>query len=101
MTVAAIYARKSTEQQGVADGSKSVAQQEDAARAYATRKGWIVRDEHIYVDDGISGAEFERRPGLQRLERAVQRRAFQVVIVADQSRLGREQYDTQALVTTR
>lgn len=99
MTVAAIYARKSTEQQGVADGSKSVAQQEDAARAYATRKGWIVRDEHIYVDDGISGAE--RRPGLQRLERAVQRRAFQVVIVADQSRLGREQYDTQALVTTR
>jgi site-specific DNA recombinase len=98
MTIAAIYARKSTEQKGVAEDSKSVALQEEHARAFAATKGWIVRDEHVYVDDGISGAEFERRPGIQRLLRAADREAFQVVIVADQSRLGREQYDTQALV---
>ena len=35
---AAIYARKSTEQNGVADESKSVARQVDHARAYAE---WI------------------------------------------------------------
>ena len=31
---------------------------------YAERKGWTVADDHVYVDDGISGAEFENRPGL-------------------------------------
>ena len=65
--VAAIYARKSTEQNGVADDQKSVARQVEHARAYAARKGWTVADEHIYVDDGISGAEFANRPGFLRL----------------------------------
>jgi hypothetical protein len=40
--IAAIYARKSTEQNGVADEAKSVTRQIDHARAYAIRKGWIV-----------------------------------------------------------
>ena len=65
--IAAIYARKSTEQNGVADEQKSVTRQIDHAGAYATRKGWIVADEHVYVDDGISGAEFANRPGFLRL----------------------------------
>ena len=42
MMIAAIYARKSTEQNGVADDAKSVARQVEHARAYASRKGWIV-----------------------------------------------------------
>ncbi len=37
--IAAIYARKSTEQHGVADEQKSVARQIDHARQYAERKG--------------------------------------------------------------
>jgi DNA invertase Pin-like site-specific DNA recombinase len=37
--IAAIYARKSTEQSGVADEQKSVARQIDHARKYAIRKG--------------------------------------------------------------
>ena len=40
--IAAIYARKSTEQTGVADEQKSVARQVDHARAYAASKGWTV-----------------------------------------------------------
>jgi DNA invertase Pin-like site-specific DNA recombinase len=40
--LAAIYARKSTEQNGVADEQKSVARQVEHARAYADRKGWTV-----------------------------------------------------------
>ena len=39
---AAIYARKSTEQNGVADEQRSVARQVYQARQYATRKGWTV-----------------------------------------------------------
>lgn len=41
--IAAIYARKSTEQTGVADEQKSVARQVDHARAYATSKGMARR----------------------------------------------------------
>jgi DNA invertase Pin-like site-specific DNA recombinase len=63
--IAAVYARKSTEQTGVSDGQKSIARQVEHARAYAAGKGWIVADEHISVDDGISGAEFANRPVLQ------------------------------------
>ena len=39
--IAAIYARKSTEQ-AVADEAKSVRRQIDHARQYAARKGWTV-----------------------------------------------------------
>ena len=51
--IASIYARKSTDQTGVSDEQKSVTRQIEHARAYAERKGWIVAEEHIYVDDGI------------------------------------------------
>jgi hypothetical protein len=60
---AAIYARKSTDQSGVSDDQRSVARQVEHATAYASGKGWTVLDEHVYVDDGISGAEFANRPG--------------------------------------
>jgi DNA invertase Pin-like site-specific DNA recombinase len=53
--IAAIYARKSTEQAAVADEQKSVARQIEHARAYAERKGWNVPDDLVFVDDGISG----------------------------------------------
>ncbi|MEO8520548.1 MAG: recombinase family protein, partial [Acidobacteriota bacterium] len=53
---AAIYARKSTEQVGVADDGKSVARQVENARSFAEANGYTVADEHIYVDDAVSGA---------------------------------------------
>jgi len=61
--IAAIYARKSTDQIGVADEARSVTRQIDHAKAYALAKGWTVADEHVYVDDGVSGAELVKRPG--------------------------------------
>ena len=73
--IAAVYARKSTEQSGVADEQKSVARQIEHARQYAERKGWTVADQHVYVDDGISGAEFSNRPGFVRLLNALTPRA--------------------------
>src|SRR5262245_40522009 len=93
--IAAIYARKSTEQLGVADEQKSVARQVAHARSYATTKGWTVADEHVYVDDGISGAEFANRPGFLRLMNALRPRPpFQILVMAEEARLGREAIET-------
>jgi DNA invertase Pin-like site-specific DNA recombinase len=87
--VAAIYARKSTDQ-NVADEEKSVTRQIDRATAYAQAKGWTVAAGHVYADDGISGAEFIERPGYLALMNALRPRPpFQALIVMEQSRLGR------------
>src|SRR5713101_3419038 len=89
--IAAIYARKSTEQSGVNDEEKSVTRQIEHAKAYVARKGWTVAEEHIYVDDGVYGAEFVRRQGFLRLMNALKPRPlFQVLIMSEESRLGRE-----------
>ena len=54
-----------------------------------------MRDEHVYVDDGISGAEFANRPGFVRLMAALKPRPpFQVLIMSEESRLGREAIET-------
>jgi site-specific DNA recombinase len=94
--ICAVYARKSTEQNGVADEAKSVTRQIEHARGYAARKGWTVAEEHVYVDDGVSGALFGAgRPGLARLLAALApRAAFGVLIMSEESRLGREQIET-------
>ena len=92
---AAIYARKSTDQTGVSDDARSVVRQIDHARTYAERKGWHVLEEHIYSDDGISGAEFLRRPSFVRLMAALKPRApFDVLVMSEESRLGRESIET-------
>ena len=71
--ITAIYARNSTDQ-NLPDEEKSVRRQIERATAFANRKGWTVADEHIYVDDGISGAEFVKRPGFVRLMNALKPR---------------------------
>jgi DNA invertase Pin-like site-specific DNA recombinase len=90
--IAAIYARKSTAQTGSDDESESVDRQLARARAYAARQGWTLNEAHVYVDDGISGAEFgDRRPGLARLLNALRPRPpFHVLVMSEESRLGRE-----------
>ena len=93
--IAAIYARKSTAQTGVADREKSVTRQIEHATEYAVGKGWTVATEYIYSDDGISGAEFANRPGFLRLMNALKPTPpFQVLIMSEESRLGREAIET-------
>src|SRR5260370_1205444 len=93
--IAALYPRKTNEQHGVRQEGKSVTRQIERARACATERGWTVDDEHIYVDDGISGAEFEARDGLMRLLGALKPKpAFGVLVVMNKNRLGREQYES-------
>ena len=93
--VAAIYSRKSTEQTGASDQEKSVTRQVDYATAYAAGKGCTVDTDHIYSDDGSSGAEFANRPGFLRLMNALKPiPPFQVLIMSEESRLGREAIET-------
>ena len=63
--IAAVYARKSTEQTGVADEQKSVTRQIDHARAYAVRKGWTA-DLRVDVEtiNGLPGVLLRGRDGL-------------------------------------
>jgi len=97
--IAAIYARKSTDQ-NVSDEEKSVTRQIEHARAYAERKGWTIAEEHVYVDDGISGAEFVKRRGLNSLLAAMRQRPcpVQALVTMEVSRLGREQTETAVVV---
>ena len=93
--IAAIYARKSTEQNAIGDEVKSITRQVEHAKAYAAKKRWTVANDHVYVDDGISGAEFVKRAGFLRLMNALKpRAAFQVLIMSEESRLGREAIKT-------
>ncbi len=96
---AAIYARKSTEQVGRVEEQRSVVRQQELARAFAASRGWVVLGEHVYVDDGISGAEFERRPGFMRMMASLTPRPpFQVLIVSEQKSIGREMAETMYVI---
>ncbi len=100
MLRAAAYARKSNVEEGKEADRKSVAHQIAEARRYAEGKGWRWCPEHAYQDDAISGAEFQKRPGLTRLLDAVKgkRLPFDVLIVSERSRLGRDTFRSLALI---
>jgi site-specific DNA recombinase len=93
---AAVYARVSKEKIGVTEEAKSPARQIENARAFAVARGWTIAEAHVYVDDGISGAEFKRRPGFQRMLAAAltPRPPFQILIVSEQKSIGREASET-------
>src|SRR5262245_42488414 len=87
---ACLYARKSTAENGKHDEAKSCEQQIAAATEFCQRRGWSVVAK--FGDDGISGAEFQRRPGFRALREALEAspRPFDVVVVMEFSRLGRD-----------
>src|SRR5262249_57361092 len=87
---------------GAGDKSESVERQLAHARAYVARKGWTVAEANVYADDGVSGAEFgDRRPGLARLLNALKPRPpFQVLVMSEESRLGRESIEVAYALKT-
>ena len=49
----------------------------------------------MYVDDGVSGAEFANRPGFLRLMNSLKPRpSFQVLVMSEESRLLRKAIET-------
>jgi site-specific DNA recombinase len=92
---AAVYTRKSNEDDRNEE-NKSVTRQRERGIAYAESKGWTVDPEHVFEDDGISGAEFERRHGLIRM--LARLKEFDCVVVSELSRLGRDTVRTPVVI---
>ena len=92
MTTCAIYARKSTDDSDRNEEARSTTRQIAHATEYAERKGWTVDPRYIFTDDGVSGAEWARRHGLNRLLAAIDTGCppFGVLIVSELSRIGRD-----------
>src|SRR5262245_44148850 len=97
--IAAIYARKSTDDSDRNVEARSTQRQIDSARTYATAKGWTVDPRCIFVDENTSGAEWKHRPGWNALLVGLDLRPpFGVVIVSELSRIGRDTVRTPAAI---
>src|SRR6266576_3184565 len=81
----AVCARVSTIRQAQAQG---IEQQLDRLRAAVAERGWELDDQHVYRDDGYSGARLGR-PGLDRLRDHAALADLDVVVVAAPDRLAR------------
>jgi site-specific DNA recombinase len=82
---AAVYARVSTTRQAQ---TQTIEQQLDRLRSAVTGRGWELEDQHIYRDDGYSGASLGR-PGLDRLRDHAALADLDVVLVTAPDRLAR------------
>src|SRR5262249_32857221 len=64
-------------------------------REYADKHGWVFREEHVYIDEALSGAGADRPALIRLLESAAQSpRAFDIVLLDDTSRLSRNTGET-------
>jgi site-specific DNA recombinase len=91
----ALYARVSTTRQ---PQHQTIEQQRSRLRAYvATHPDWYGADEHIYRDDGYSGATL-KRPGLDRLRDRVAMAAVDCVLLTAPDRLARNDVHQMLLV---
>ena len=74
----ALYVRVSTSRQ---QQQQTIEQQLSRLHDYvAAQPDWHVADEHVYRDDGYSGATL-KRPGLDRLRDRVAMAAFECVVM--------------------
>src|SRR5215470_18048666 len=97
--IAALYARKSTDDSDRNAEARSTQRQIDSAMAYAKAKGWTVDPHYIFVDENTSGAEWKHCPGFNALLAALDPRPpFGVVIVSELSRIGRDTVRTPAAI---
>ena len=83
----ALYARVSTNRQ---TQSQSIEQQiERLQEAVTQHADWELSLEHIFRDDGYSGAKLSR-PGLDRMRDAASMAAFELILVTAPDRLARK-----------
>jgi site-specific DNA recombinase len=90
---AAIYARVSTGRQ---ERDQTIDGQLTALRQWATEQGHELRPEHVFTDEGHSGARLDR-PGLDRLRDAAREGELDVLAVYSPDRLARK-YAYQVLL---
>jgi len=83
-----VYARVSTARQVEAQSTEQQLERLRAHVAAHAGEGWDLREEHVFRDDGFSGARLQR-PGLDRLRDAVAAAALDRVLVTAPDRLAR------------
>ncbi|MBT3319937.1 MAG: recombinase family protein [Clostridia bacterium] len=81
-----LYLRLSRDDKNSDSMSMSISNQRDMLVDYVEERGWQI--ENIYIDDGISGATFER-PSFKRMIADIEKKRINMVICKDLSRLGR------------
>jgi site-specific DNA recombinase len=86
--IAAVYARKSTQQEGAGATSESVERQIQHAQQFITKKGWAIGP--VYYDDAISGVTYAKLKDRARMVTDAAAGKFQALVVSEQSRLGRD-----------
>jgi site-specific DNA recombinase len=86
--ICAIYGRKSTDDSDRNEEARSTTRQVARATEYAQVRGWTVGA--TFLDDGVSGATYAKLEGRTRLLGAAEAGAFQILVVSEQSRLGRD-----------
>lgn len=82
----AVYVRVSTQ---TPCQTQSIEYQLQRLRAYVQTQGWDLPDDHVFRDDGYSGASLNR-PGLDRLRERIAQRAFDRVLITAPDRLARK-----------
>src|SRR6516162_5244982 len=91
----AFYVRVSTSRQ---QQQQTIDQQLSRLRDYVvTHPDWHVAEEHIYRDEGYSGATL-KRPGLDRLRDRVAMAAFECILITAPDRLARNYVHQMLLV---
>jgi site-specific DNA recombinase len=90
----AAYARVSSRRQAQA---QTIEQQLDRLRAQAAARGWDLAQEHVFRDDGYSGASL-RRPGLDRLRDAAAGARLDRILITAPDRLARNYVHQMLLV---
>lgn len=90
----AVYVRVSTQRQAQA---QTIEQQLESLRTYHEAQGWPWQEEHIFRDDGYSGAKL-RRPGLDQLREQVGRAAFDRVVITAPDRFARNYVHQMLLI---
>jgi site-specific DNA recombinase len=68
--------------------TQTIEQQLERLRLHCQNQGWSFQDEHIFRDDGYSGAKI-KRPGLDRLRDPIAQAAFDLVLMTAPDRLAR------------
>lgn len=89
---AAAYIRVSTDDQAELSPDSQLVE----IRKYAEREGYLLPDEHIYSDEGISGKKADKRPGFQKMIATAkeEKGAFDVILVWKFSRFARNQEES-------
>jgi site-specific DNA recombinase len=81
----ALYVRVSTQQQ---QQTQTIEQQLERLQHYAQTQGWSISEEHIFRDDGYSGASL-KRPGLDRLRDQIALAQVDKILITAPDRLAR------------